>query len=124
MTDQSQRRFFSLGDMVVAGHKNGPLAPAPISTGVLLCSEDPVAFDLTVINLMGLKYEYLPVLNKISAIKGYPLYHEPLGKTKVYSNDLELDGITVGIIPGGLYGYFTPAEDGMYLVSRTGEKRT
>ena len=37
LTDQPQRRFFSLGDMIVAGHRNGPLGPSPIEIGVLLC---------------------------------------------------------------------------------------
>lgn len=110
LTDEPQRRFFSLGDMIVAGHKNGPLAPAPIETGVLVCSEDPVAFDLAVINLMGLKYEYLPVLNKIPKIERYPLPNEPFSDTKVFSNDKNLDHATVGDMCIAPYGSFTPAD--------------
>lgn len=110
LCNKPQRKFFSLGDMIIAGHKNGPLAPSPMDMGVLLCSEDPVAFDLAVINLMGLKYEYLPVLNKIPEIESYPLYHELFGKTRICSNDPDLDGKTVENMPVGLYGCFTPSE--------------
>lgn len=116
LTEQPQRRFFSLGDMVVAGHRNGPLAPTPIETGVILCSEDPVAFDLAVINLMGLKYEYLPVLNRIPGIERYPLHHEPFVNTKIMSNEPELDGTTVDCMPVGIYGCFAPA-DGWGVIS-------
>ncbi len=117
MTDCPQRRFFSLGDMIVAGHKNGPLAPSPIDIGVLVCSEDPVAFDWAVINLMGLQYEYLPVLNRIPEIERYPLYHAQPEEIKVYSNEADLNGTTIKNMPIAPYGYFMPA-DGWEIISR------
>ena len=69
-----------------------------------------MAFDLAVINLMGLKYEYLPVLNRIPEIKRYPLYYEPFGEIKVYSNEADLGGTTIENMPVGSYGWFIPAE--------------
>lgn len=116
LTDQPQRRFFSLGDMIISGHKNGPLAPTPIPIGVLLCSEDPVAFDLAIINLMGLKYAYLPVLNRIPKIKKYPLYHEEFAKTRIVSNEKDLDGKTIENMPPASYGNYIPA-DGWSVIS-------
>ncbi len=117
MKNEPQRKFFSLGDMIISGHKNGPLAPTPIETGVLLCSEDPVAFDLAVINLMGLKYEYLPVLNKISNIKKYPIRKEKHANIKIISNDCSINGKTIENMPVAPYGYFEPA-DGWKIISR------
>lgn len=117
LKDHPQRRFFTLGDMIVSGHKNGPLAPSPIETGVLLCSEDPVAFDLAVMKLMGLKYRYLPVLNKIPRIKKFPLRHAPFKDTEIYSNDATLNRTNIENMPVAPYGYFTPA-DGWNVISQ------
>lgn len=114
--DTPQRRFFSLGDMIISGDHNGPLAPSPIDVGVILCSEDPVAFDLAVINIMGLKKEMLPVLNNISTIKSYTIPNENSRDIVVYSNDEKLNNITLDKMSAGIYGFFTPAE-GWDLIS-------
>ena len=45
LQDTVQRRFFSLGDMIIAGERNGPLSPSPKQCGCIVCSESPVAFD-------------------------------------------------------------------------------
>lgn len=74
-----------------------------------------VAFDLVVVKLMGLKYEYLPVLNKISGIKKYPLYRVQ-EMVQICSNESDLDGKIVENMPDVPYGYFEPAE-GLGVVS-------
>lgn len=107
---EPQRKFFSIGDMIVSGHCNGPLAPAPLEIGVILCSEDPVAFDHTVVNLMGFDVEKLPVLNKISEIKSYKISKDKVEDIPVYSNEKRLNGQTIGNMPIAPYGYFKPAE--------------
>lgn len=116
MRDVPQRKFFNLGDMIIAGHKNGPLAPSPMELGVLLCSDDPVAFDLTVINLMGLNYKYLPVLNKIPEIVRYPILKDECNQFKIFSNDSLLNDKNITDMPIGLYGFFEPA-DGWKIIS-------
>ena len=120
MHDAPQRRFFSLGDMVVAGHRNGPLAPSPIKTGCLICSEDPAAFDLGVIRLMGLRYQYLPVLNKLPNIRKYPILKGSMRDIMVYSNDESLNGKRVEKMPAAPYGSFIPAE-GWEVISMRGK---
>ncbi len=108
--DEPQRKFLSLGDMIVSGHKNGPLAPTPIKLGVLVCSEDPVAFDLSVINLMGLDYNMLPTLNKIKNTIKYPIYKEKFESINILSNDPRLNGTNISTMPVASYGQFEPAE--------------
>ena len=112
-----QRRFLSIGDMIIAGHKNGPLAPTPKSLGVILCSENPIAFDLAVVNLMGFDLNRLPVLNKIILIKGYDLPWTAPEEIAVFSNEKELNEITIASMPIAPYGYFEPAE-GWNVISR------
>ncbi len=73
LRDKVQRRFFTLGDMIVAGQKNGPLAPTPREYGCILCSEDPVAFDLTTVALMGFDYRKIPLFKGLQTDMSYPL---------------------------------------------------
>lgn len=110
LQDFPQRKFFSLGDMVISGHKNGPLAPAAKPLGVVLCTENPVVFDMAVIKIMGFRYDLLPVLNKIPLIKTYPIDECDYGNMYVGSNDGILDGKSVLEMPSAPYGGFTPAE--------------
>lgn len=56
-----QRQFFSLGDMIVAGEHNGPLSPEPKPCGLIVCSENPVVFDQTVLRLMGFSEKKVPL---------------------------------------------------------------
>lgn len=117
LRDTPQRKFFSLGDMIVAGHKNGPLAPAPIKTNLLLCSEDPVSFDLAVINLMGFDYNRLPVLNKIPIFINYCIPYCQFDCIDVMSNENQLDKCTIATMPVAPYGFFETAE-GWEIISK------
>lgn len=112
-----QRRFFSIGDMIVAGHKNGPLAPTPIKTNLLLCSEDPVAFDIAVVNIMGLDINKLPVLNRIPNLARYKIRSDDHSNIEILSNEENLNGKNADNMPVAPYGYFEPAE-GWKIVSR------
>lgn len=114
-----QRRFFSLGDMIIAGHKNGPLAPFPIKTGCIICGENPVAFDLGVIKLMGLNDKYLPVLQNVFAISKYQIIKGNVKDILVYSNDATMNACCIENMPIARYGYFIPAE-GWDIISMKG----
>ena len=96
--------------MIVAGHKNGPLAPTPITTNCLLCSENPVAFDNAIVRIMGFNKEYLPVLNRITQAKGYILCNENIDIMKIFSNDSKINEKRILDIPKGLYGKFKPSD--------------
>jgi uncharacterized protein (DUF362 family) len=115
-----QRKFFSLGDMIISGHKNGPLAPTPKDVGILICSENPVSFDLAVINLMGFDFDRLPVLNKIKEISDYPLPWTDPEKIEVLSNEKVFNHKSIVNMPIATYGYFKPAE-GWDVISRKGK---
>lgn len=121
LRDEPQRRFFSLGDMIIAGHKNGPLAPSSFKSNLLICSDDPVAFDLAVINLMGFDYDKLPVLNKIPTLKTYRIFNHPFEQINILSNDMLLDKHTVANMPIAPYGFFETAE-GWNVISKKLER--
>jgi len=61
--DTKQRRYFAVGDMVVSGHREGPLHPSPIDAHTIVAAEDPLAFDRTVCAIMGFDYHLVSSLN-------------------------------------------------------------
>lgn len=119
MQDSPQRKFFSLGDMIISGERNGPLAPSAKKCGILLCAENPIAFDLTVVRIMGFKYEMLPVLNRAAEAERYCLPNVDSEEVMVASNLANLHGKPLNEIPEAISGYFQPAE-GWDVISNNG----
>lgn len=121
LKSEPQRKFLSIGDMIISGHKNGPLSPSPIEIGIILCSEDPVAFDKAVVNLMGFDIRKLPVLKRIPSLKDYVIPYEKDEAILVFSNEECMNNITIENMPIAPYGYFEPAE-GWSVISRKGNR--
>jgi uncharacterized protein (DUF362 family) len=65
------RRFFSVVDGIVAGEGNGPLDPAPLGAGLVVCGRNPISVDLTCARMMGFDDARLPVLHR--ALEEHPL---------------------------------------------------
>lgn len=55
--EDKQRKILYLGDMVVSGEKEGPMAPSPKKECALLFSDNPVAFDSILVKIMGFNYQ-------------------------------------------------------------------
>ena len=60
--DKPQRRVLSLVDGILAGERNGPLAPHPKPCGVLLAGTAPAAVDAVMARLMGYRWQAIPTL--------------------------------------------------------------
>lgn len=54
--DTMQRRFFSVVDGIIAGEKEGPLAPTPKPCGVLIAGDNLLAVDMVAARLMGFEW--------------------------------------------------------------------
>jgi hypothetical protein len=63
VTETPQRRFFSVVDGIVAGEREGPLAPHPKHCGVLLAGESLLGVDLVATRLMGFDWRRLRSLS-------------------------------------------------------------
>lgn len=83
-----QRRIFSIADMIIAGENEGPLAPSPIKTGLLLFSDNSEVMDVAISRLMGFDAERIPTLANLSALN-------EIYKTTVKSNDDVLNGSSI-----------------------------
>jgi len=53
LCDKPQRRIFCLVDGIIAGEKEGPLAPTARPAGCLIAGENPFAVDIATTRLMG-----------------------------------------------------------------------
>ncbi|MEP7361857.1 MAG: DUF362 domain-containing protein [Acidobacteriota bacterium] len=62
LRDKPQRRVFSIVDGILAGERNGPLAPHPKPCGVLLAGAAPAAVDAVMARLMGYRWTAIPTL--------------------------------------------------------------
>lgn len=60
--DKKQRKYFAIGDMIVSGEGEGPVAPSPKEVGMIVCSENPVAFDVVIATIMGAKIEMISTI--------------------------------------------------------------
>jgi len=62
LRDQPQREVISLVDGILAGERDGPLAPRPKPCGLLLAGLAPAAVDAVMARLMGYRWESIPTL--------------------------------------------------------------
>lgn len=69
----SPKRYFSLVDGIVAGEGDGPMAPDPKPSGVLLAGFNPVAVDVACATIMGYDFNKIPQLKNAFQIKNFEL---------------------------------------------------
>ncbi len=73
---ETQRRFFSVVDGIVAGEGEGPLSPTPRPEGIIIAGFDLVAVDIAAAEYMGLPHLEIPLLRHFStggaSWSGYP----------------------------------------------------
>ena len=123
LQNRIQRRFFSLGDMIIAGQRNGPLSPEPKSCGTIICSEDPIAFDKVVTTMMGFNAYEIPIIKGIGKDK---LYGLPIVKDElifIVSNDSEINGKTLQNLVCAFDRPFLPADGWEKILFENGAKK-
>lgn len=82
---QKQREVLHIGDMIISGEKEGPVAPSPKTVGAVVISSNAYAFDYTVGTMMGAKVKELPFIKDTKSGKEkHSLL--PKGNIKVLSN--------------------------------------
>lgn len=68
LQDAPVRSVFIIADMIVAGEKEGPLAPSPKNVGIIAAGFNPVCFDEAIASLMGMDIHQIPTLQSVRAI--------------------------------------------------------
>jgi hypothetical protein len=80
-----QRRHLSLIDGIVGGEGDGPLAPTPVDSGVLVFSDDVVAGDRLAARLMGLDPQAIPLIREAVRPSTHPLTDPGRASTVVWN---------------------------------------
>ena len=62
LADRPQRKVFCVVDGIIAGEEDGPLAPTPRATGLLMAGSDSVAVDIAAARIMGFRYRSVPTI--------------------------------------------------------------
>lgn len=89
LCDRKQRAVLHIGDMIISGEKEGPVAPSSKAVGAVVISCNAYAFDYTVGIMMGAKVNEVPFINDAkSGNKKFSLL--PEGKITVISNHLSI----------------------------------
>lgn len=73
ITTSIQRKVFSIIDGIIAGEKDGPLAPTPKKCGILLCGYNPVSVDTVMAYMMGYDWKKIPQIRNAYGLSKYPL---------------------------------------------------
>jgi len=95
LTDTVQRKIIHLGDMIVSGDHEGPLAPTAKEQHMLLFSDNAVEFDCIVTRIMGFDAQKLVGLH--NAIDTPALWSDAYDDVFVSSNDDRCQGLLPGI---------------------------
>lgn len=82
MYETPQRKIFSLTDAIVAGDRNGPLAPEPAALGAVTFATNPVHADVAHLALMGVDRGRVPLVREAFGRMRWPLVQD-LSATEV-----------------------------------------
>lgn len=70
--ENQQRKNLILGDMIIAGEKEGPMTPSPKACKMIVIGENPLLFDECISAIMGFDCKLIPYLlnarNKIESL--------------------------------------------------------
>jgi uncharacterized protein (DUF362 family) len=105
LADTRQRETVSIVDGIVAGQGNGPEAPDPIKTNVIIAGVDFVAVDIVATTLMGLDYRLVPHLAHALDDHALPLTALDVEQLTVESNVSEWNRNLWEIDPASMFRF-------------------
>lgn len=96
----AQRRIIHIGDMVISGEKEGPVAPTPKPLGIILFSDNAMAFDRTLCGIMGFRSECFPMFSNKNALGIFSFVDkDELDRETLISNRKDIDGVELSQFP-------------------------
>ena len=109
MQDTPQRKMIIVGDMIISGEKEGPMAPSSKFVGMIVTATDPVIFDETVTTLMGFDVKKIPtIVNAREVREKYVISNTETAI--ISSNSNKYDGILLRNIKTEDILWFEPSE--------------
>jgi hypothetical protein len=98
--DKRSRNILTIGDLIIAGEKEGPLTPTPKPLGIILVSNNSAVFDFVFCKITGFDYRLIPTVK--NSIHNKLLLNEDIENIHLRSNlqqynDVPLDS---ALFPG------------------------
>jgi uncharacterized protein (DUF362 family) len=91
-TPESRKRYISIVDGIIAGEGNGPEAPNPKKTGVLVAGSNAVAVDAVCAKVMGFDWQKIPSIDNAFRIREFSLCDFHYSDIRVVSQEASFDG--------------------------------
>src|SRR5262245_44465484 len=88
----SRKKYISIVDGIVAGEGNGPEAPNPKKTGLLIAGSNPVAVDSVCARMMGFDWQKIPAVERAFHVRHFPLCDFAYSDICVVSQEPEFRG--------------------------------
>ncbi|MDR2406750.1 MAG: DUF362 domain-containing protein [Bacteroidales bacterium] len=85
------RNILTIGDVIIAGEKSGPLEPSPKPLGIILASNNCTVFDYVFCKITGFDYNLIPSV-RYSMTNEFLLKDYP-NKISMYSNINDFDDV-------------------------------
>ena len=97
---ERQRKIIHIGDMVISGQKEGPVAPTPKPLGIILFSDNAMLFDRTLCEIMGFQSESFPMFGNKKALDIFSYDDKNnLESESIISNISEINGAKIRDFP-------------------------
>ena len=103
----SRKPYITIVDAIISGEGNGPEAPDPKSSRLLIAGTNPVAVDAVCARVMDFDWRKIPSIKNAFAIDRYPLCDFTHSDILVASASMRLDG-SLSTVPLPDYGTFRP----------------
>jgi uncharacterized protein (DUF362 family) len=89
---ESRKHYISVVDAIISGEGNGPEAPDPKHTGLLIAGTNPVAVDAVCTRVMGFDWLKIPSVKNTFDIKHYPVCDFTHSEITIASGSLDING--------------------------------
>jgi uncharacterized protein (DUF362 family) len=86
LSDNPQRKFFSIVDGIIGGENEGPLVPTDKLCGVIACGGNPLVVDMAVTRIMGFEPKRISKFKQAARLQKYPLSRVKPEKIIIHSN--------------------------------------
>ncbi len=90
---ERQRKILTIGDMIIAGEKEGPLNPSPKPLGMVLISDNCALFDYVVCKIAGFDEKVIPTVHH--SIRNTDLSDEDWQDIVLFSNHADFNEVKV-----------------------------
>jgi Domain of unknown function (DUF362) len=95
-----RKSYITVVDAVISGEGNGPEAPDPKRTGLLLAGTNPASVDSVCARLMGFDWQKVPSIKNAFEISRYPICDFNYRDIRVVSSAPENSGMLVDLSSG------------------------